>query len=241
MYTSRLLISKHQQVQLLEAASVLIGMNQDVVPDAKNTNSDDSSASPEGSATSDIRDDEYISSAESTPPPIHEHYAVVEGIDTGRGKRYSGNRSSFSRSYQSAPSISFPNGNAFRQYHQLRRPSTSGFAFAKVDDEQAGLVAAVESLCSFGTPRTGSVFLPSDVLPMPPLLAQYVEQNANRLSGNLGSAPQFCLRNSAYQRLTDERQVKMGGRHVVYVHEDYDYDDRLISHGRNDDDDDGGF
>ncbi|KAF2860802.1 hypothetical protein K470DRAFT_264196 [Piedraia hortae CBS 480.64] len=58
--TSKLLISKHQQVQLLEAASVLVAMNQDGSHD-----SDRSSIS--GISVSTGRDEP--SSAETTPPP----------------------------------------------------------------------------------------------------------------------------------------------------------------------------
>lgn len=60
--TSKLLISKHQQVQLLEAASVLVNMNHDG-PDAE---SELSSASPDEASE---RPD-GLSSADTTPPPM---------------------------------------------------------------------------------------------------------------------------------------------------------------------------
>ncbi|CCF45277.1 hypothetical protein CH063_14411 [Colletotrichum higginsianum] len=78
--TSKLLISKHQQVQLLEAASVLLTMNHgkedaDVTtpPDsAKDFPSDqEESASPAASGYSDERH----SSADTTPPPQLEGFA----------------------------------------------------------------------------------------------------------------------------------------------------------------------
>ena len=242
-YTSKLLISKHQQVQLLEAAQVLIGMNQDgqSIPDtAKTTDSDNSSASPAASGSSDIRDDDDYLSAETTPPPMSEHYHIPDGLDTARGKRYSGNSSSFSRSYQSAPSSSLPAGSAFSHYFAQRRPSSSGIA-APADEEEVGLAAAVASLCSFGTPRNAPVLLPADVPPVPPLPAQYVEQNANRLSGLMGPVSEFGLPAPSYQRLSDQRDIDMDDGHDYEREHGYDSDEKSTHGGRNDDDDDGVF
>lgn len=243
--TSKLLISKHQQVQLLQAASVLVGMNHETTAaedTTKPSESDHSSASPAASGSSDVREEEYyISSAETTPPPMNEHYAMVEDADSSRSKRHSGNSSSFSRSYQSAPSFSLPAGSNLSQYHQQRRPSSSGVASAEVDEEEAGLVAAVESLCSFGTSRNGFVPFPDDVPPVPPVPAKYREYNVNRLSGNLGQLPELALSAPSYQSLSDEQDMKKGNSHIVHVHEDYDYDDHSISHGRSDEEDDGIF
>ena len=235
-YTSKLLISKHQQVQLLEAASVLVGMNQDEPVEAENakvTDSDHSSASPAASGSSDIREDDDYSSAETTPPPMSEQYGSVDGMDPGRRKRHSGTSSSFSRSYQSAPSFSLPPGSAFGHYNQQRRPSTSGFASTAEDDDEAGLVAAVETLCTFGTPRKGPVLLPADVPPVPPLPAQYMESNVNRSSGHLGSVPEFSMPTLPHPRLSNERDVKMSDEH----RDGGDGDDRSLSQGPSDEDD----
>jgi len=235
--TSKLLISKHQQVQLLEAASVLVGMNQDEpteLDSGKVTDSDNSSASPAASGYSDTRDDDDYSSAETTPPPMSEHYGLGDGMEAARRKRHSGNSSSFSRSYQSAPSSSLPPGSAaFGHYNQQRRPSTSGFASGAADDEEAGLVAAVETLCTFGTPRNGPVLLPADVPPVPPLPARYMEENVNRLSGHMGSVHDFDLPKPIYPPLSDEMDVKMSDE---YRNED-DHDNRSMSQGRSDEDD----
>jgi hypothetical protein len=238
-YTSKLLISKHQQVQLLEAASVLVGMNQDTPAEQDNATSENSSASPAASGSSDVRDDYGYSSAETTPPPMSEHYAHPDGFDSARGKRYSGNSSSFSRSYQSAPSSSLPAGSTFAQHQSQRRPSTSGLA-APADQEEASLAAAVASLCSFGTPQNRPVLLPPDVPPVPPLPAQYVEHNANRLSGHMGSISGYRLPAPSYQRLSDQHDVDMDDDNVSNKHNDYDYDERSVQ-GRSDDDDDGVF
>lgn len=223
-------------MQLLEAASVLVGMNQNgpaEAESAKAADSDQSSASPAASGSSDIRDDEDYSSAETTPPPMSDHYSLADGVDAVKRNRYSGNSSSFSRSYQSAPSSSLPPGSAFGHYNQQRRPSTSGSVFAGPDDEEAGLAAAVETLCTFGTPRNGPVLLPADVPPVPPLPAQYMEANVNRLSSHMGPIPEFALQNSSYQRLSNERDVKMSGEQ----REEGDHDDRSMSQERSDEDD----
>ena len=220
-------------------------MNQDAIAAediTKPSERDHSSVSPAASGSSDVRDEEYyISSAETTPPPMNEHYAIIEDVGNGRSKRYSGNSSSFSRSYQSAPSFSLPAGNNLSHCQQQRRPSSSGVAPADVDEEEAALAAAVESLCSFGTPRNGSVRLPEDVPPVPPVPARYREYNGNKLSGSLVRVPELGLSVPSYQRISDERDMKTGDSHVVYIHEDYDYDDRPISHGRSDEEDDGVF
>ncbi|KAL8854792.1 MAG: hypothetical protein Q9221_000298 [Calogaya cf. arnoldii] len=256
-YTSKLLISKHQQVQLLEAASVLVGMNQDdpLHPDtAKTIESDHSSASPDISATSELRDDDDdddddLSSAETTPPPVNEPSYFHDSFSTVRTKRNSGTSSAFSRSYQSAPSSSFlaasiPSSSYGQQYPNQRRPSTSGVASANVDEDEAGLAAAVQSLCSFGTPRTGPVHLPADVPPVPPLPAQYASQNTNRLSANLMTPIpfEFGLPPVATQRTSNERGSRPVSSHKA-LYNDEDDTDQLSKHhnNRNDDDEDGVF
>ncbi|PGH28319.1 hypothetical protein GX50_08944, partial [[Emmonsia] crescens] len=134
-YTSKLLISKHQQVQLLEAATVLVNMNPETPPSSSDHQqptgeSDRSSTSPTASGISELRDG--ISSAETTPPPTGEEaiFATTTTTTTTTAKpppagthpsphnrnhshshshshnhRFSAN--SFSRSFQSIPSSSF--------------------------------------------------------------------------------------------------------------------------------------
>ena len=220
-------------------------MNQDAIAAedlTKRSESDQSSASPAASGSFDVREEEdYISSAETTPPPMNEGYAMVEDAEDGRSKRHSGNSSSYSRSYQSAPTCSLPTGDNFGHYQQQRRPSSSGIAPTDIDEDEAGLVAAVESLCSFGTPRRGLVRLPEDIPPVPPVPAMYRDHNASKLSGSLGQVPELGLSLPSYQPLSDERDMKMANGHVVYLHEDYDYEDCPISHGRSEEEDDGVF
>ncbi|KAG8534201.1 uncharacterized protein KY384_001045 [Bacidia gigantensis] len=218
-YTSKLLISKHQQVQLLEAASVLVNMNVDAdLEPLKRGESDSSSLSPGASGSSETNDDYYdaYSSAETTPPPTAESYSYPEGISTGRTKRSSGLSSLYSRSYQSAPSSSLPGISGFPHY-------TSGMS----GEEESGLAAAVETLCSFGTPRSGPVLLPSDVPPVPPLPARYAEEHQATKSGSIFAQSDLGLPSPSYQPLSSEREVLMipsrGG--------DYpDYDDRNMAH-----------
>ena len=243
-YTSKLLISKHQQVQLLQAAKVLVGMNQDATATEgtiKSSESDQSSASPAASVSFGVReDDEYISSAETTPPPMNEHYVMVEDIDYGRSNGHSGNSSSFSRSYQSAPSSSLPIGNKISHYPQHQSPSSPGLISAD-DEDEASLVAAVESLCSFSNPRGGVVQTPYDAPPVPPMPAKYRDYNTGRLPDSLKQIPEMVMPDPSHQPLSRERDMTMGNRHVVSSHEGHEYDDRPLSHGRSDDEEDGVF
>ncbi|KAH6897263.1 hypothetical protein B0T10DRAFT_557089 [Thelonectria olida] len=198
--TSKLLISKHQQVQLLEAASVLVAMNGPVKdsvttpPDsAKDFPSDPESLSPAASGYSDPT--ERQSSADTTPPPAGEGF----NIDGLSFKGFGGNGGGFSRSYQSAQlGSSFGGGSVppssgfghFRQPSNDFRPPSSGRNATGEDDRD--LAAAVELLsCSFGS-NNGSriVTLPSDAPPVPPLPAQYLDQtNSLSSAGFINSFP----------------------------------------------------
>jgi len=244
-YTSKLLISKHQQVQLLEAASVLVAMNgsKDATTppeSAKDFQSEsESAASPDASAYSDSRQ----SSADTTPPP------QIEGGFGGLGafsKRYSSG-SGFGRSYQSAPSTnplvtgSMPNGSGFshfRQHSQDRRPPSSGRNATGQDDQE--LAAAVELLsCSFGS-NNGSrtVNLPSDIPPVPPLPTRYLDQAASLSStGFLSSYP--TRQPESFTRGEMRRDVDVKGEDSDSPMDDDDFDFR--SRSRSDEDDDGVF
>lgn len=240
-------------MQLLEAASVLVGMNQDNTqpPDsAKNVESDHSSASPDISASSELQDDD-ISSAETTPPPVNDPADVHDRFGTTRVKRHSGTSSVFSRSYQSAPSSSFRTGSipssSYAPYDpSQRRPSTSGPALAGhtfVDEDEAGLAAAVQSLCSFGTPRSGSVHLPPGVPPVPPLPAQYIGQSNNKLSANAMTPTlyDFAPLPTATQRISNERDSSKRESRTIYRNDVDDIDQFPVQHTRNEDDEEGVF
>jgi hypothetical protein len=217
-YTSKLLISKHQQVQLLEAASVLVAMNQE--PDSAR-NSDRSSLSPPASGSSDLRDD--MSSTDTTPPPqADDHYlgSYHSRAPFGRSfKRNSAHSSSaYSQSYQSA--VFSDNGQLghYRQWSNVSdRPTTSGTSVAgsykEEENDQADLAAAVGLLsCSYGTPKSGPVALPADVPPVPPLPAKFMGfANPDSLSGSTTvTAQQSSIRGSGHHyRRTANKDVEM--------------------------------
>ncbi|KAF2107417.1 hypothetical protein BDV96DRAFT_616870 [Lophiotrema nucula] len=244
-YTSKLLISKHQQVQLLEAASVLVAMNND---GDSGQESDHSSVSPPASGSSDLRDD--LSSTDTTPPPQLGDHPVGSYSRSQFGqrssKRYSTNSSSaYSQSYQSAVFSDSGNGGHYRQWSNVSdRPTTSGTSVAGSyrDDEndQADLAAAVGLLsCSYGTPKTGPLSLGSDIPPVPPLPARFLEPNdTHSLSGSTTvAAQQSSLRGShfRYNRL-EGKDVDMD----LESEDDYRHSNSR-SRGRLDDDDEGIF
>lgn len=193
--TSKLLISKHQQVQLLEAASVLVNMNIDEEPEqSAEADSELSSGSPD--ALSDVRDG--ISSAETTPPPMDEQEEdddfEMSGMPANWTKRPSiSNASAFSRSYQSIPSSSYtgsaplhsPAFSHFRKASVDTRPSTADTRLH--EDDEADLAAAI-GLCNFGTPRTNAVSNTPDVPPVPPLPARYLDSGSHPSNQSPGLA-----------------------------------------------------
>lgn len=233
--TSKLLISKHQQVQLLEAATVLVNMNMDDVPEhSPDADSEFSSASPD--ASSDVRDG--LSSAETTPPPMDEQEEdddfEMSGMPANWTKRPSiSNASAFSRSYQSIPSSSYtgsaplhsPAFSHFRKSSVDTRPSTADTRLH--EDDEADLAAAI-GLCNFGTPRTGPVSNTPDVPPVPPLPARYLDSGSHpgnqspRLaqSGPMNEALRrdsnaelflsVSLNPSLSYKVSDEREVRTG-------------------------------
>lgn len=250
-YTSKLLISKHQQVQLLEAASVLVAMNKE----SDGGDSDHSSASPAASGSSDLRDG--LSSTETTPPPQLDDHAVgsFRSQYAARSvKRYSATSSAYGQSYQST--IFSDNGNNMHNINagHLRHwsnvsdhPTTSGTSLAGSyhDDgsnDPSDLAAAVGLLsCSYGTPTTGPVALPPDVPPVPPLPAKFLSFSARTLSGNTIVTPQqSSIRNSyRYHGETKDNDVDMDDYHFA-DEEDYRQSNSR-SRGRADEDDDAFF
>lgn len=232
----------------MEAASVLLAMNQDgtTPPDsAKDFQSDQDSASPAASGSSEQHDG--TSSADTTPPPQADMFNVYSsGSYTGRHKRYSSGYN-FSRSYQSAPSAihlhsgSVPSGSGFghyRQPSQERRPPSSGISRNQEDE---GLAAAVELLsCSFGstgTPRSIPVTLPEDAPPVPHIPERYLSQN---FSGTTLTPIHRPRQTESYTRhqVHHDGDIKMEESEES-VADDEEYDHR--SRGRSDEDDDGVF
>ncbi|KAF2020557.1 hypothetical protein BU24DRAFT_2925 [Aaosphaeria arxii CBS 175.79] len=245
-YTSKLLISKHQQVQLLEAASVLVAMNAD--PEV-GRDSDHSSVSPPASGTSDMRDD--LSSTDTTPPPQIDDHAVGSLPHSHFGnrstKRYSTNSSSaYSQSYQSAI-FSDGVGGHFRQWSNVSdRPTTSGTSVAgsyhEDENDQADLAAAVGLLsCSYGTPKSGPMSLPPDVPPVPPLPAKFLSyNNHDSMTGSTTiTAQQSSIRGNYGYGRHESKDVDMDDDSSA---DDDDYRRaNSRSRGRVDDEDDGVF
>jgi hypothetical protein len=202
--TSKLLISKHQQVQLLEAASVLVTMNVDSTsppPEPPQIHdSEGSSASPGFSGSSEPQDD--LSSAETSPPPMSDGVYPVPDH-----KRQSTSSAGFSRSYRSIPSSSYAEsvvspGLPPQHYSVDYRPATSG-----TDD--GGLAAAAE-LLNFGTPRTRPALISPDVPPVPPLPERY-QPNSRFVATSCETAiynPLSMHPPALTQQLSDEREVK---------------------------------
>ncbi|EHY55763.1 hypothetical protein HRR83_009201 [Exophiala dermatitidis] len=209
--TSKLLISKHQQVQLLEAASVLCNMTaenmatgQSETEASGNDASEGSSASP-GFSSSELQDE--LSSVETTPPPMSEAaYPVPDS------KRFSiSSNNGFSRSYRSIPSSSYAESvmSPGLPPHRLSgvdfRPSTSG-----TDD---GTLAAAAAGLTFnsGTPRTKPTFLGIDVPPVPPLPQQYQSFNSRSSQSTLTTVYNPVLQMqppTLTQNLSDERNYR---------------------------------
>ncbi|KAL4962331.1 putative C2H2 finger domain protein [Aspergillus stella-maris] len=177
--TSKLLISKHQQVQLLEAASVLVTMNVDEpTTDGPDAESETSSASPD--ASSELRDG--ISSAETTPPPMDEDNSDDDmSIEPEKPFTVNNTGRQYSQSFQTVPSSSFtgsapwasPAFSHFRHSSIDTRPSTAEAKLA--DDDEADLAAAI-GLCNFGTPRMGPTSMSPGVPPVPPLPTRFLDQ-----------------------------------------------------------------
>ena len=250
--TSKLLISKHQQVQLLEAAAALVNMNQNAlsgdVPE-----SEASSVSPD--ASSELHGG--LSSAETTPPPVDDRdndFAMSDNMqDT---KRFSVSEAStgYAHSYQSGPSSSFmaTNSPAFSHFRHSSidaRPSTTSETKLP-DDIEAELAAAIR-LCNFGTPRTGPLAVSTDELPpVPPLPAHFLDQtSAIDESGSSATAlteqnvlPPLSFNPSLSYKVSDERsEAKIGHSERESRHRRNDDVDFGTRQAHADDDDDGVF
>lgn len=243
-YTSKLLISKHQQVQLLEAASVLVAMNgnpdeRSVTPpdSARDFASEPETASPAASGYSEQADGR--SSADTTPPPTAEDGPTFD-TTAYREKRFSSG-SVFSRSFQSPqpqnPLIrgSIPNVNAF---DHVRSGSIDVRPDAMIGEDDHELAAAVELLsCSFGS-NSGSrnvvTTLAEDAPPVPPVPAQFLDQAASFVStGFINSYP------SRQPESFTRGEMRRGSEDVKMEDSEDDFDMR--SRARSDEDDDGVF
>lgn len=241
-FTSKLLISKHQQVQLLEAASVLLAMNSDapVQNPLALTDSDLSSASPAASGSSEPADPSDMSSRTSTPSELDDEEEEDNVKPLSRSVTGNSYADHFSHSYRSTGVGSIP-GSSSQDVSYLRRWSTAGrrpsnasIAFSGSPYEQSDLAAAAAGLlsCSIGTPKSGPTHLHGDVPPVPPLPAKYREHNKSRPV----SYGAFSAKNE------DAPKTDMGRFHQHdYNHQDVEMDDDSNTRGRSEEEDDGIF
>ena len=248
----------------MEAASVLVAMNNNASdpaaaanpttttpPDSARDFSDRDSASPAASGYSEQQD---RGSADTTPPPQLDAIHAANASYRSFGKRYSSG-SGLSRSYQTAPYASSAAGSVpsvsgfghFRQLSQDQRPMSSGRNATGQDDRE--LAAAVELLsCSFnsnggGAPssfRNGTVHLPADAPPVPPLPAQYLDQGILSGTSFINSypsrAPESFTRGEMRRVADASSKMEESGESVMG-----DDDDDMRSRARSDEDDDGVF
>ncbi|KAF7949038.1 hypothetical protein EAE96_008212 [Botrytis aclada] len=229
-YTSKLLISKHQQVQLLEAAAVLLGMNQESVntpPDsAKDPQSDDQDSA---SSLSDHEIDR-ASSADMTPPPADIRHAY--GGSSFNGSRIHAVKSdSYTMSDRVRYGASVPVGfGLFHRQNYERRPPSSGM---NENREEETLTTAMEN-------HGLSSDFPDDIPPVPGIPAEYLNDLSGSYTPSLRPRQRESFARGSYDRhqLHGDGDVQMDdGDESMGDEEDYD----LRSRGRSDEDDDGVF
>lgn len=212
-------------MQLLEAASVLVAMNADPIAGTEaRDQSDNSSASPAASGSSGYREDD-VSSADTTPPP-------ADAVESGKN-------SDLSRAFSSASSngLSQSYGSSCGTNGHRRRPRTSGSVSFNYEpsEEQADLAAAVGLLsCSYGTPASNPMSMPSDVPPVPPLPAKFLGQQAQLFPTSFpAAAPRY-----SYERGNPDKDVEMRDEKESQADESDSYS---ASRARSEDDDEGVF
>lgn len=237
--TSKLLISKHQQVQLLEAATVLVKMTGEksdgeaTPPEStKDSPSDvESAASPDLYAYSEQGDRQ--SSADTTPPPM------AEGLGF-RNQRHS-SIGNYSRSYQSAHSGgSFLQGNGFGHSRNPSDPRPTSSGVNNTNQEDMDLAAGLANMSgSLGSNHGSGVVVLNDVPPVPAVPAQYRSQQAGSFGGSYMNSFPRRQPESFTRGARSGEDVQMGGHSdSVADEEDFDMQPRGV---RSDEDDDGVF
>jgi hypothetical protein len=156
-----------------------MGMNKDgpLVSGVAVEDSDNSSASPAASASSDAieyESDDDRSSRTSTP----EHVEHAKPNMLGQRMRSDSYNSAFVGSYQStlATSLNASSMPTYSDYAMGRQWSSSSHlstSQGQSDDETADLNAAARGLQLIGTPQVMPTLMESDVPPVPELPAQY--------------------------------------------------------------------
>lgn len=156
--------------------------------------SEDSSASPVYSGSSEMQDE--VSSVETTPPPMSEEYAVPEA------KRYSVSSTGFSRSYRSVTSSSFVD-SAFSPGLLPQRLSGVDFRPTTSGTDDGNLAAATAGLTFGGTPKTRPS-VGNDIPPVPPLPEQYQSYSKSVTLDSMHNPFRIQAPSLAHQ-LSDER------------------------------------
>lgn len=163
---------------MLEAASVLVAMNQDRNADS----SDTSSQSPVYSGASDPIEEDDDTSSRTSAPSQDDEGTASKPTAVRRPRRQDSYSSVFSRSYGSTAASSLPVENGFHHRRNSgSRPNTAGQAYNQTyAEEQADVTAAAESLLgvSIGTPQFRASHLSGDIPPVPPLPAKFAGQAA---------------------------------------------------------------
>lgn len=179
-YTSKLLISKHQQVQLLEAATVLVAMNTQ--PTSPPDSARETSPSMSGSYSEQL---DGRSSANTTPPPQMDAMHAVEESGYTLSPMLSDDdedmRGGLTRSLHPLPSD-------MAYYQQEPSPTPGPSSMSGEADHLAKAVAMLS--CSYSS-NTGSLTnqLPLDIPPVPPVPAQFWSQTSLGQSPFLNSFP----------------------------------------------------
>ncbi|RKF55733.1 putative c2h2 finger domain protein [Erysiphe neolycopersici] len=243
-YTSKLLISKHQQVQLLEAASVLLNMTQDV---ATNISPTQDFYSDRDSVSASSEQNDHLGSADTTPPPQTEMYNTSSKsryISEEYNKIYDGHH--LSHSFRSASSTDFFGrellSSAFSEenckiyFDTYQTPPENGRNY-----EDESLASAVQLLsCSFGStgnsmPTTKTY--PQQIPPVPSLPKHYLDNdyfpNSRFTPGHLPQQPESYTRSQV--NYSEDVQMENG----EITTDDEEYDQR--SSGRSNEDDEGIF
>lgn len=195
-------------------------------PDStKDSASEPDSASPAASGYSE--QGERQSSADTTPPPI------IEGVNFGACP----SRDAWHGGFASGNELDRPRlGHSRRPSHE-RRPPSSGANRTGQDDRD--LAAAVELLsCSFGSNSGyhGTLTVPADAPPVPPVPPRYLDQAASLSSaGFINSFP------SRQPESFTRGELRRGSVDVKMEDSGDDDDFDMLSRARSDEDDDGVF
>lgn len=192
-YTSKLLISKHQQVQLLEAASVLVAMNDQ--PPSPPDSARETSPSVSGVSSEQV---DGRSSVNTTPPPHMEGYhSSTEPVkyQFSPTSEFGGDnfRSGISRSLYAAPSessyaTSVPFGAGFGHQYLEPSPPPSGLSVSGDANTLASRVAMLS--CSYNSNSGSQAGQMHDGVPaVPPIPAHFLGQASLGQSPFLSSFP----------------------------------------------------